>query len=425
MALGSEGDDGSGDIHGDQCMNEAAYSSDLEENKEEWELRVCTVVGSSGASDSIGALAFDPRDNQWLATGGIARKIRLYNFNSLIDLDEQEEDSMEIDGNGMEEKRRGSNGNDVLYVEKSSCIEAGVICTSAKLSSLKWDPASGDQVIGSGDYDGVVTEWDVERGVAVFERDEHGGRRVWSVDYCHSNTSLCASASDDGTVQMWDKKTNDTVMVLSPPSKRPVCCAEFDASNAILFAMACSDHRVYIYDIRKMSPPPLASSSSSTSALFELHDHSRPASYVRFLGGNLVVSASIDGSLKLWDISKSIEEGMVPVRTYRGHSNRRNFVGLSVWQEGGLLACGSESNEVFAYDSRWGSPIWHNKFDDTNLGRSSSSHSGESSEDFSRRRRGNLCFVSGVCWRQKPWECTLVAANSDGMLQVIIGERTR
>lgn len=223
------GSDGGNESASDanQCMEEES-SSDLEEKKSEWNLKVCTVVGPSGASDSIGALAFDAKEHQWLATGGIARKIRLYDFNNLIDLqqscslEDEEDDLMDIDG-----------GNDVMYVEQSSSIEASVICTSAKLSSLKWEPSSGDEVIGSGDYDGVVTEWDVERGVALFERDEHGGRRVWSVDYSQWSTSLCASASDDGTVQMWDRKSNQTFKVITTPSKSPVCCVEFSGDSKL------------------------------------------------------------------------------------------------------------------------------------------------------------------------------------------------
>jgi hypothetical protein len=35
------------------------------------------------------------------------------------------------------------------------------------------------------------------------------------------------------------------------------------------------------------------------------------------------------------------------VRTFRGHKNEKNFVGLSVNNE--YIACGSETNEVFAY----------------------------------------------------------------------------
>lgn len=35
------------------------------------------------------------------------------------------------------------------------------------------------------------------------------------------------------------------------------------------------------------------------------------------------------------------------VRTFKGHTNEKNFVGLTV--NGEYIACGSETNEVFVY----------------------------------------------------------------------------
>lgn len=401
------------------------YCFNGEIKKSEWDLKVHTVIDcqcSGSKSDSIGAIEFNPT-NDWLATGGLARKIRLYNFNSLINLLSEEENdirnhqTVKIGGGSYDGERK------IGCFNENPCTES-VICTPAKLSSLKWDPMHGEGVIASGDYDGVVTEWDVEKAFAIFERDEHGGRKVWSVDYSLLYHSLCASASDDGTVQMWDKNCNRTLMVLSAPSRKPVCCAEFSPSNGNLVAMACSDHGVYVYDMRRVSSP----SSSSSSALFALHDHNKPASYVRFFRENMVVSAAIDGSIKLWDISHSMAEAALPVRSYRGHCNKKNFVGLSVWEEGSLFACGSESNEVFAYDYKWGTPLWTCKFNSNNgrgVGTFSDDGGGDSllTEGREISRRMDLGFVSGVCWRQKPSECTLVAANSYGVLQVIIGNR--
>lgn len=37
----------------------------------------------------------------------------------------------------------------------------------------------------------------------------------------------------------------------------------------------------------------------------------------------------------------------VQIRTLKGHTNEKNFVGLSVNSE--YIACGSETNEVFVY----------------------------------------------------------------------------
>ncbi|KAF9617589.1 hypothetical protein IFM89_037401 [Coptis chinensis] len=105
------------------------------------------------------------------------------------------------------------------------------ICTPAKLSSLRWKPNTSGRVVGSGDYDGVVTEYDLERCMPIFERDEHGGRCVWSLDYSHSGSTIGASGSDDGTLQMWDTRCvgNKWVAMAQPSmSKSAVCCVEFD-----------------------------------------------------------------------------------------------------------------------------------------------------------------------------------------------------
>lgn len=80
----------------------------------EWEFRLAATVPSpalAGASDSIGSLDFDPTGRH-LATGGIARKIRIYRV-----------------------------------AEPSS--PAACICVPAKLSSVRWRPGGGEAVAAS------------------------------------------------------------------------------------------------------------------------------------------------------------------------------------------------------------------------------------------------------------------------------------
>lgn len=273
------------------------------------------------------------------------------------------------------------------------------ICTPAKLSNLRWKPGSAGRVLGSGDYDGVVTEYDLERKVPIFERDEHGGRRVWSVDYSHWDPVVGASGSDDGTMQIWDTRCGNhrdggRCVAKVQPSKasNSVCCVEFDPSGGAMVAVGCADRKAYAYDIRKMVEPVLV-----------LDGHSKTVSYVRFLDFHTIVTAGTDGCLKLWNMDDSRL-----VRTYKGHVNSRNFVGLSVWRHGGLLGCGSESDQVFVYDRRWGEPIWVHGLEPVAL---------------EGRARGGR-FVSSVCWHQVCEDhCTLVAGGSDGVLQMYVGKR--
>ncbi|KAE8022520.1 hypothetical protein FH972_008312 [Carpinus fangiana] len=341
----------------------------------EWDFNLSTIVSSDTAgagTDTLGVIEFDPSDS-FVATGGIARKIRFYSLSSLL-------------------AHESSNNNSTTSLDHAGACDF-CICTPAKLSSLKWKPGSDGRILGSGDYDGVVMEYDLERRIPVFERDEHGGRRVWSVDYSRWDPVMGASGSDDGTMQMWDPRCEGgkCVATVQPSARRsPVCCVEFNPVGGALVAVGCADRRAYVYDIRKMVDPVV---------VFDGHD--KTVTYVRFLDAHTMVSAGTDGCLNTW----SINEARV-IRTYKGHVNNRSFVGLSVWRNGGLLGCGSESNEVFVYDRRWSEPIWVHGFEPVT------------------RSGCDQGFVSSVCWRQiEEDRCTLVAGGSDGVLQVFVGKR--
>jgi WD40 repeat protein len=89
-------------------------------------------------------------------------------------------------------------------------------------------------------------------------------------------------------------------------------------------------------------------------------------------------------------------KSLTPKLTYRGHVNERNFVGLSL-SEDGYIACGSEDNSVYAYHH---SLPWHvakQQFDPC------------AHKDTARQ------FVSTVCWTRKG--NTLLAANSSGQVK--------
>ncbi|XP_049380761.1 WD repeat-containing protein RUP2-like [Solanum stenotomum] len=359
---------------------------DQEEEKArcEWDFHLSTIISScnslSGSGcDTIGVLEFDPCGN-FLASGGIARKIRIYAVKSLL----QE---------GEEGERRTSTGAPLALDHGNACDF--FMCTPARLGSLKWKPGLGSRVLGSGDYDGVVMEYDLEKKMPVFERDEHGGRRVWSIDYCHSDPVLGASGSDDGTMQMWDPRCGDNgkCLAMVQPTKEystPVCCVEFNPFKGPIVAVGCADRRVYAYDMRKMVDP-----------LFILDGHQKAVTYIRFIDERTIISSSIDGCLKMWNA-----EDQKVLRTYKGHNNSRRFVGLSVWKPGGLICCGSESNQVFVYDKRWGEPIW--VYGREPIGLTGHDHG----------------FVSSVCWQQKDEnQCTLVAGDSDGVLRVFNGKK--
>ena len=112
------------------------------------------------------------------------------------------------------------------------------------------------------------------------------------------------------------------------------------------------DHHVHYYDLRKTKTP-----------LHIFKGHKKAASYVKYSSQNELVSASTDCTLKLWDVTTSIHSQVSKcLRSFTGHTNEKNFVGLSTNSTGEFIACGSETNEVFIYHNKLSSQVLSHKF---------------------------------------------------------------
>ncbi|KAJ6417687.1 hypothetical protein OIU84_001128 [Salix udensis] len=112
---------------------EAIEEQEEEKARCEWDFSLTTIVSSGGAadnistpaiSDALGVIEFD-QTNSTIATGGIARKIRIYKLQSLLPHENTGQDQ----------------------VRGTTCLDHAracdyYICTPAKLSSIRWKPGS-------------------------------------------------------------------------------------------------------------------------------------------------------------------------------------------------------------------------------------------------------------------------------------------
>jgi len=296
--------------------------------------------------------------------------------------------------------------------------------TRSKLSSVSWNSYISSHLLTS-DYDGLIQLWDVNSTIPtkmeVSTFDEHA-RRVWAVDFSKTDPLIFASASDDATVRVWhvnhSAHTGASVTRIAAPSN--VCSVQFSPTNSHLLAAGCANHRAYLYDLRKPDSP-LAGVAVGPQ---------RAVSYVRFMaagsggGKEQLVTSSTDSTVRLWDIdavcstsgggdtvdmdsNNKVVKVSKPVCSFKGHKNERNFVGLSVTDDG-FIACGSEDNSVYCYWKSLPFAISSMSFD---------KNQAAGGGIYKNNNNNNGAFVSAVSWARGGKHC--LAANSQGTLSIL------
>jgi E3 ubiquitin-protein ligase RFWD2 len=205
------------------------------------------------------------------------------------------------------------------------------------------------------------------------------------VDWSNGDPRLLASGSDDSKVRLWSTNSDRSVAVLE--AKANVCCVKFCPQNTYNIAFGSADHCVHYYDFRHPREP-----------VGVLQGHKKAVSYVKFASKDELVSASTDSQLKLWSL-----EDMTVVRSFKGHTNEKNFVGLAT--DGNYIACGSENNSLYVFYKALPKPLFSFKFDNhrSMLDRPRTDDSTE--------------FVSAVAW--KKGSPVVVAANSQGAIKIL------
>ncbi|KAL7111788.1 hypothetical protein ACP275_05G111900 [Erythranthe tilingii] len=314
----------------------------------------------NNSANVICSLSFD-RDEDYLAAGGVSKKIKIFEFQSLFN------DSVDIHYPVVE------------------------MANESKISCICWNSYIRNY-LASTDYDGIVKLWDASTGQGFSQFIEHS-QRAWSVDFSRVDPTKLASGSDDRLVKIWS--INDKKSLCTIKNNANICSVQFSAHSAHLLACTSADYKTYCYDLRNVSTPWCI-----------LAGHDKAVSYAKFLDAGTLVSASTDNTVKIWDLSKTDSNCLsrdACVLTLRGHTNEKNFVGLSV--SDGYITCGSETNEVYAYHKSLPMPITAHKFG------SIDPVTGKDTED------DNGQFVSSVCFRRK--SNMVVAANSSGCIKLL------
>ncbi|XP_074654069.1 E3 ubiquitin-protein ligase COP1-like isoform X2 [Tubulanus polymorphus] len=305
-------------------------------------------------SSIVSSIDFD-RDCEFFAIAGVTKKIKVFEYGSII-----------------------RDAVDVHYPVNE------MLCNS-KISCVTWNSYHKGQM-ASADYEGTITLWDALAGVKSRLLQEHE-KRCWSVDFNRVDPKLLASGSDDSKVKLWSTNTEHSVACLE--AKANVCCVKFNPESRYHLAFGSADHCVHYFDLRNLKQPVVV-----------FKGHRKAVSYAKFVNTSELVSASTDSQLKLWSLTNKPH----CLRTFKGHVNEKNFVGLA--SDGDYIACGSENNSLCIYYKGLSKQLLNYKFDTVRSTIERDRKDDEANE-----------FVSAVCWR--PGSNVVVAANSQGIIKVL------
>ena len=311
----------------------------------------------------VSSIEFD-RDADFFAIAGVTKRIKVYDYAVVV------RDAVDLHYPVME------------------------MVAGSKISCISWS-AYHKSVLASSDYEGSVSVWDASVGTRLRVFQEHE-KRCWSVDFNRMDSHLMASGSDDSRVKIWSLNAEHSVATLE--AKANVCCVKFNPYSRYCLAYGAADHCVHYVDLRQPKEP-----------LRVFKGHRKAVSYVKFLSDRELVSASTDSQLKLWTV-----EDNVSCRSFRGHTNEKNFVGLSTTDGSqddrrDLIACGSENNALYLYSKGLSQPLLHYRFDVVKSALLLDKERVEQEESAE--------FVSAVCW--KPDSNVIVAANSQGTIKIL------
>jgi len=315
----------------------------------------------------VSSIEFD-KDSEFFAIAGVAKKIKIFDYSAVV------KDSLGIN----------------YPVNEIDC--------SSKISCLSWN-SYYKAMMATSDYEGSVIIWDAFLGKRLTAFQEHE-KRCWSVDFNKIDINLVASGSDDAKVKLWSANMDSSIVTLN--SNANICSVKFNPKSLYHLAFGSADHRVYYYDLRNTRIP-----------LTVFKEHRKAVSYVKFLNANELVSASTDSQIKLWNTEQSS-----CLKSYKGHINDKNFVGLTANDD--YIACGSENNSLYVYYKGIERQMISFCFEKLIVSVSISTQpiNNFAYLVFQQEKEETVDFVSAVCWRSG--SNVLVAANSQGNIKVLL-----
>ncbi|MEA5497056.1 WD40 domain-containing protein [Limnoraphis robusta] len=190
------------------------------------------------------------------------------------------------------------------------------------VNALAWSPLG--QMLATCGEDGMIRLWDVRRGTVYTEIEVKS--QVNAIAF--SSNGILASGNQDSTIELWDVNTGDCLRS---------CSGHQGGVSCAIFASVHSP-----WEGLEMATSPNGTALFATEGLSD-----EVNSLKRLEVAPILVSASRDCTLKLWDISTGS-----CLQTWRGHTHGIESIANSLDEP--ILASGSEDGTVKLWNRHTG-----------------------------------------------------------------------
>lgn len=254
---------------------------------------------------------------------------------------------------------------------------------TARIGGIDWLPqlvAPGSDTVrlASSSVDGAVHLWSLERDTPIISLAQAGASKVNKIGF-HPSGRYLATACEDMTWRLYDVTTGSEILCQEGHS-RAVMTVSFQSEGALI-ATAGMDSIGRIWDLR----------SGRTIMLCE--GHIQPITSSSWIDGHRLLSGSLDGFVKMWDVRK-VQSGANLAGNTGGVADLRVFRGLDDPVEGEPLGHDEKGTQIpkmsgtFFATSGFDRKVNVYSMDDHSVINSLESHTGPvSSVDISRDGR--------------------------------------
>jgi periodic tryptophan protein 2 len=203
---------------------------------------------------------------------------------------------------------------------------------------MAYSPTDGI-VICTGGEDGKIKLWNATSGFCYVTLEKSHTAPISAVAF--ANASVVLSASLDGTVRAHDLHRYRTFKTLTTPTPVQFLSLAVDPSGEVVAAGSADPFHVYCWNLQ--TGKLLDVLTGHTGPVCDLQFASAGGSSSHAAGGSMLVSASWDGTVKLWDVYKT----NVPSETLQHTSD---VVCVAVRPDGLEICTGTVSGILHFWD---------------------------------------------------------------------------